>query len=139
MTDTTLISADAQKILDLAVSVKNTLDQQKKTKKDPFLLKDRLSGEYSGYVRALSILTGIRSYLKIHQLIAQTQHHIRENAITPAQVRDLYNGAPAITREGMPTITTADIHALIGDHVDTDDDGVPTDDMWEVLANQVNS
>jgi len=56
--------------------------------------------------------------------------------ITATEAKNLYL-ANTTTHNG---ITTKDIHTLVaGGDIDTDDLGIPTEDMWAVLADQINS
>jgi hypothetical protein len=62
--------------------------------------------------------------------------------ITSDQVRALWddpNPAAVIERgEDYTPVTKEDLGALAS-HIDTDDDGYPLNDQWEVLADQLNS
>lgn len=57
--------------------------------------------------------------------------------ITPDQVKNLwYHGGQIDRGDDYSPVTIDDLHGL---DIDTDDDGTPTDDMWQVLADQLNS
>ncbi|WP_327135910.1 hypothetical protein OG311_38070 (plasmid) [Streptomyces sp. NBC_01343] len=57
--------------------------------------------------------------------------------VTVKQIKDLWHNGGIIDRgEDYPPLTQDDLGAL---DVDTDETGVPLDDMWEVLADQLNS
>lgn len=57
--------------------------------------------------------------------------------ITAKQIQDLWNNGGTIDRgDNHGPITLDDFEGL---DIDTDDNGTPADDMWQVLADQVNS
>jgi hypothetical protein len=61
--------------------------------------------------------------------------------ITTEQIQDLWHGHTTRLDRGdaYPVITRADVAALIeGGDIDTDDDGVPLDTEWAVLAEALN-
>ena len=59
--------------------------------------------------------------------------------VTPDQVRTLWNTCTPIDRgEDLAPVTRDDLTALMAGDVDTDENGTPTDEMWEVLADQLN-
>lgn len=60
--------------------------------------------------------------------------------ITADQIRTLYRTGAEIDRgEDYPPVTSDDIQALLTGDVDTDEDGTPTEQMWEVLADHLNA
>ncbi|MFH9072701.1 hypothetical protein [Streptomyces alboflavus] len=57
--------------------------------------------------------------------------------VTAQQIKTLWATNGTIDRgDDLPPVTLEDFEGL---DIDTDDDGTPTEDMWQVLADQVNS
>ncbi|WP_282790905.1 hypothetical protein [Streptomyces sp. CC224B] len=57
--------------------------------------------------------------------------------VTAQQIRDLWKNGGSIDRgDDYTPVTLEDFEGL---DIDTDDEGNPTEEMWQVLADQVNS
>lgn len=61
--------------------------------------------------------------------------------VTAEQVEELYDrDIHEIERgENLTTVTREDVLALMAGDVDTDDDGRPTEEMWETIADALNA
>lgn len=59
--------------------------------------------------------------------------------ITGQQIKDLWHNGGRIDRgDDYSPVTEEDLQLLMCGDVDTDDQGVPLEPMWEVLADQLN-
>lgn len=61
---------------------------------------------------------------------------VSTSVVTADQVRELWERGGRIERHGMAAITQDDLGVL---DVDTDDDGRPFDNQWQVIADQLNT